>query len=138
VTLTQWPDIWLHEGFATWSEWIWSEHEGNKSAHKWFQQLYNTPAQSDAFWNPPPGDPGTPMDLFDGTIYDRGGMTLQALREKVGELAFFRIMRDWATENRFGNVTTPRFIQLAERDSGLDLHRFFTAWLYTAGKPTRW
>jgi Peptidase family M1 domain len=33
VTLAQWPDIWLHEGFATWSEWMWSEHEGNKSAH---------------------------------------------------------------------------------------------------------
>ena len=26
VTLTEWPDIWLHEGFATWSEWIWAEH----------------------------------------------------------------------------------------------------------------
>ncbi len=26
VTLTVWPDIWLHEGFATWSEWIWSEY----------------------------------------------------------------------------------------------------------------
>jgi aminopeptidase N len=138
VTLTQWPDIWLHEGFATWSEWIWSEHEGNKSAHQWFQRLYNTPAQDDAFWNPPPGDPGTPALLFNGTIYDRGGMTLEALREKVGEMAFFRIMRDWATENRFGNVTTPQFIQLAERDSGLDLQQFFTAWLYTPGKPTSW
>jgi aminopeptidase N len=138
VTLTQWPDIWLHEGFATWSEWIWSEHEGNKSAHQWFEQLYNTPAQDSAFWNPPPADPGTPVFLFNGTIYYRGGMTLQALREKVGDLAFFRIMRDWATENRFGNVTTPQFIQLAERDSGLDLQDFFTAWLYTEGKPTNW
>jgi aminopeptidase N len=138
VTLTQWPDIWLHEGFATWSEWIWSEHEGNKTAHQWFEQLYNTPPQDSAFWNPPPGDPGAPVFLFNGTIYYRGGMTLQALREKVGDLAFFRIMRDWATENRFGNVTTPQFIQLAERDSGLDLQTFFTAWLYTEGKPTSW
>jgi Peptidase family M1 domain/Peptidase M1 N-terminal domain len=32
LTLTKWPDIWLHEGFATWSEWIWSERQGNKSA----------------------------------------------------------------------------------------------------------
>ncbi|HET9674090.1 MAG TPA: M1 family aminopeptidase [Gaiellaceae bacterium] len=32
VTLTQWPDIWLHEGFATFSEWIWSEYTGNKTA----------------------------------------------------------------------------------------------------------
>jgi aminopeptidase N len=81
VTLTTWPDIGLHEGFATWSEWIWSEHEGNKSAAQWFKQLYNTPAQDTAFWNPPPGSPGSPASLFDGTIYNRGGLTLEALRE---------------------------------------------------------
>jgi aminopeptidase N len=138
VTLAQWPDIWLHEGFATWSEWIWSEHEGNKSAHQWFEQLYNTPAQDDAFWNPPPADPGTPVFLFNGTIYYRGGMTLQALREKVGDFTFFRIMREWAQQNRFGNVTTPQFIAHAERISGLDLHAFFDAWLYRPGKPTSW
>jgi hypothetical protein len=56
VTLTTWPDMWLHEGFATWSEWIWSEYQGNKSAAQWFNQLYNTPAQDTAFWTPPPGD----------------------------------------------------------------------------------
>lgn len=138
VTLAQWPDIWIHEGFATWSEWIWSEHEGTKSAHQWFAQLYNTPASATWFWNPPPGDPGSPVYLFDGTIYYRGGMTLQALREKVGDEAFFRIMRDWAQQNRFGTVTTPQFIALAERDSGMDLGAFFQAWLYEPGKPTIW
>src|SRR5919206_4667770 len=40
VTLTQWPDIWLHEGFATWSEWIWSEHTGGKTASQYFHELY--------------------------------------------------------------------------------------------------
>ncbi len=138
VTLTQWPDIWLHEGFATWSEWIWSEHQGNKTAAQWFKQLHNTPAQNDAFWNPPPGDPGSPVYLFNGTIYYRGAMTLQALRERVGDPTFFRIMRDWAQQNRFGNVTTPEFIALAERDSGLNLEHFFDVWLYQPGKPTNW
>ena len=85
VTLTTWPDIWLHEGFATWSEWIWSEHQGNKSAAQWFKQLYNTPAQDTAFWTPPPGAPGTPAFMFNGTIYNRGAMTLEALREKIGD-----------------------------------------------------
>jgi len=72
VTLTTWPDIWLHEGFATWSEWIWSEHEGNKSAAKWFNELYNRPAQDIRFWG---GlrDPGSAAFLFNGTIYYRGG-----------------------------------------------------------------
>jgi aminopeptidase N len=138
VTLTQWPDIWLHEGFATWSEWIWSEYQGNKTAAQWFKQLYSTPAQDDAFWNPPPGNPGTPASLFDGTIYYRGAMTLQALREKIGNAVFMRIMRDWAQDNRFGNVTTPEFIALAERESGQDLARFFDIWLYQAGKPASW
>jgi aminopeptidase N len=138
VTLTQWPDIWLHEGFATWSEWIWSEHVGNKSAAQYFNQLYNTPAQDDAFWNPPPGNPGTAARLFDGTIYDRGGMTLQALRQKIGDATFFRTMRDWAQQNRFGNVTTPQFIAFAERESGQDLDHFFDVWLYQPGKPTSW
>jgi aminopeptidase N len=138
VTLTLWSDIWLHEGFATWSEWIWSEHEGNKSAAQWFNQLYNTPAQDTAFWNPPPGDPGTPASMFDGTIYYRGGMTLQALRQRVGDVVFFRIMRDWAQQNRFGNVTTPQFIALAQRDSGQDLGHFFDVWLSQPGKPASW
>jgi aminopeptidase N len=138
VTLTTWPDIWLHEGFATWSEWIWSEHEGGMPAARQFKQLYDTSAQDTAFWNPPPGAPGTLALLFDGTIYDRGGMTLEALREKVGDAVFFRIMRDWAQHNRFGNVTTQQFIALAQRLSGRDLTRFFDLWLYRPGKPVRW
>ena len=138
VTLGHWPDIWLHEGFATWSEWIWSEHQGRKSAHQWFNTLYNTPAQDTAFWTPPPGDPGSPEFLFNGTIYDRGAMTLQALREKVGDAAFFHILRDWAAEHRYGNVTSAQFIALAQRDSGMNLDHFFDVWLYQPDKPTSW
>jgi aminopeptidase N len=138
VTLKTWPDIWLHEGFATWSEWIWSEHEGNKSAAQWFKQLYNTPASNTDFWNPPPGNPGSAANVFDGTIYERGGMTLEALREELGDATFFQIMRTWAQANRYGTVTTADFEALAERISGHDLARFFDVWLYEPGKPTSW
>jgi len=138
VTLTEWPDIWLHEGFATWSEWMWSEHTGQKTAQKYFDNLYNTPAQQTWFWTPPPGDPGMPADLFDGTIYDRGGMTLQALRQKIGDFAFFQIMRSWATQHRYGNVTIPEFVALSEQVSGLELDHFFDVWLYRPEKPTSW
>jgi aminopeptidase N len=138
VTLSQWPDIWLHEGFATWSEWIWSEHSGNKTAQKYFDNLYNTPAQDTAFWTPPPAIPGSPVFLFNGTIYDRGGMTLQALRQKVGDFAFFQILRQWAAENRYGNVTTSEFIALSEQVSGMDLDHFFDVWLFQPEKPTSW
>ena len=65
-------------------------------------------------------------------------MTLQALREKIGDGDFFRIMRDWAQQNRFGNVTTAQFIALAEQVSGIQLDHFFDVWLYQPEKPTSW
>ena len=135
LTLEVWPDIWLQEGFATWSEWIWSERQGNKSAHQWFEQLYNTPAQDTGFWGPAVADFTDPALLFNGTVYYRGGMTLQALREKIGDLAFFQLLRNWATQNRYGTVTTPQFIALAEKESGQDLTQFFKVWIYQAEKP---
>jgi aminopeptidase N len=138
VTLEQWPELWLHEGFATWSEWMWSEHTGRKSAQKYFDNLYNTPAQNTSFWTPPPGDIGDAAHLFDGTVYNRGAMTLQALRQKVGDPAFFQILRTWATDNRYGNVTIPEFISLSEQISHMQLDHFFDVWLVRPEKPTSW
>ena len=56
----------------------------------------------------------------------------------MGDAVFFRILRDWATEQRYGNVMKSEFIALAERDSGLNLQRFFDVWLYQPDKPTSW
>jgi aminopeptidase N len=138
VTLTQWPDIWLHEGFATWSEWIWSERHGNKTAAQFFKGLYSTPAKDTAFWGPAVANFLNPALLFNGTVYYRGGMTLQALREKVGDMTFFQLLRAWAAQNRYGNVTTPQFIALAEQMSGMDLTHFFDVWIFQDAKPVSW
>ncbi len=137
VTLAIWPDIWLNEGFATWSEWIWFERNGGPTAQEQFDELYAIPADDD-FWSPAPRNLSGPEELFSGPVYDRGAMTLQALREKVGERAFFTILRRWYAENRNGNVTTEDFIALSERVSGRQLDRFFRVWLYEDGKPQRW
>ena len=65
-------------------------------------------------------------------------MTLQALREKVGDPTFFEILRSWYSENKYGNVSTADFIDLAEQKSGLNLGDFFQTWLYEEGRPTSW
>jgi aminopeptidase N len=56
----------------------------------------------------------------------------------VGDAVPFRILRDWAAQHRYGNVTTAQFITLAKRDSGRNLQYLFDVWLYQPDKPTSW
>jgi aminopeptidase N len=137
VTLAFWPDIWLNEGFATWSEWIWSERTGGDTAAEIFDAEYARPAD-DPLWSPAPAALNGPEELFHEPVYTRGAMTLQALREKIGDERFFRLLRRWYRDNRNDNVTTQDFMRLAERVSGQDLDAFFQAWLFTPSKPTSW
>jgi aminopeptidase N len=62
-------------------------------------------------------------------------MTLEALRERIGDPQFFAILRRWYAQNRYGNVTTAQFVALAEQVSGQDLGDFLDTWLYQPGKP---
>src|SRR4051794_4667748 len=136
VSINQWRDIWLNEGFATWSEWAFDERRnGGKTPRQQYQAVYAT-AASDDFWKIPPANPGSGANIFDSSVYDRGGATLEALREIVGEPTFLQIMRDWAAQHRHSNATTGDFIALAKADSGLDLDAFFQQWLYEPSKPT--
>jgi aminopeptidase N len=135
VTLRQWPDIWLHEGFAEWSEWIWSERHGGDSAQMIFDEIVADRSEdAPLHWDPAPGLVTDAAALFSDSVYDRGAMTLQALRVEVGDPTFFRILRDWFAQHRYGNATTADFIALAQRDSHRNLRAFFEKWLYTPGQ----
>ena len=136
VTLEQWPDIWLNEGFATWSEWIYDERTAGVTAQSVFEELYNG-WEAGSYLDVPPGDVGGPENLFAGTVYDRGAMTLQALRVKIGDAAFFRTLRTWYAKYRYDNATTADFVEVAERASRQQLDQFFEIWIYTPGKPAQ-
>jgi aminopeptidase N len=131
VTLKRWRDIWLNEGFAEFSSWLWNGHNGGRTMA---QHLRDWLADGTDV-NPPPGDPGDAKDIFAGSVYDRGACALQALREKIGGKVFFAIMRGWAHAHAYGNATVPQFIAFAQRVSHRDLHTFFHRWLYRVGKP---
>ena len=134
LALENWQHIWLNEGFASYAEWLWGEHDNLLTAQEFFDFYYNARPADDPFWSVTIGDPGVD-NLFSLAVYERGAMTLHQLRLLVGDDTFFRIIRTWASSQAGGNVSTPEFVALAERLSGQDLDAFFTTWLFTPGRP---
>jgi aminopeptidase N len=132
VSVHDWRDIWLNEGFATYAQWLWGEHTGGPAPQARFNEVYAS--RSPDLWSVPPADPGVKR-LFGASVYQRGAMTLQVLRDAVGDQAFFTILRDWAAQLRYGNGTTAEFTALAEKVSGKQLDGLFQAWLYGTSRP---
>ena len=71
-----------------------------------------------SFWNPPPANPGGPENLFAFSVYDRGAMALQVLREEIGNADFREILETWAQDNQFGNASTEDLYDLIEVVTG--------------------
>lgn len=129
VSVADWSDIWLNEGFATYSEGLWIEHlHGREALDEWVKSNYKDVVDH-------PEDyvaPGNPLanDLFNEGVYVRGGLTLHALRLEVGDDAFFKILKTYFARYKNSNASTDDFIAIAQEVSGKDLTRFFNDWLY--------
>ena len=134
ISVADWSDIWLNEGFATYGEALWVEYDyGKDGLDEWVAFIYEEVKMNPNFY-PPPGNPDA-NDLFNGGVYLRGGLTLHALRVTVGDDAFFDILRTYHERYKFSNATTEDFIAVAEEVSGKQLDDLFDAWLYDEQLP---
>jgi aminopeptidase N len=127
IALKSWEDIWLNEGFATYAEALWVEHdEGKKAADQYMRDIYDQITAYDM------SAPGTPLveELFGASVYYRGGWVLHALRSKVGDEEFFKILHEYYERYAGKNASTEDFIAVAGEISGMDLKGFFDDWLF--------
>ena len=132
VTARRWRDIWLHEGFACYAEWLWSENSGGQSADEWARHYHQKLVSSPQ--NLLLADPG-PRDMFDDRVYKRGAITLHVLRTTIGDDKFFALLRDWTNRHRHGTVVTDDFTGLAANYAEVSLHPLWNAWLFSTEVP---
>ena len=134
VSVTNWRDIWLNEGFATYVEFLWSDKHGEGTTNQLLEEYYAAFAAEPDFWRLPISNPGAKNE-FAFQVYLRGGMTLAALRNRIGEADMEKLLRNWATSKRYGNGSVAEFTAMAERVSGEELTAFFHAWLTARVAP---
>lgn len=139
VTCRDWPNGWLNEGFATYFEELWGEHDlGNDYFKYSMLQLKEGYLQEDAHYRRPVVyhvyyNQG--MELFDGHLYNKGGWVLHMLRHQLGEAAFRRGIKTYLERYRTREVITADLERTLEEVTGRSLARFFQQWIYSGGYP---
>ena len=135
MTCRDWAHIWLNEGFASFCEIIWAEHNlGEEADHELLNKLRT--AISGGKDRPVVDRRYTsPRMMFDARAYPKGAWVLQMLRAKLGEEIFWKCIRTYGIEHKFKSVETSDLRRTCERISGKNLERFFHDWTERAGSP---
>ncbi|MGI9644521.1 MAG: M1 family metallopeptidase [Ilumatobacteraceae bacterium] len=130
VSPAEWGDIWLNESFATYAQWLWLEEAGfatvDEAATGSLQGRQNGSEST--------GDPDAD-NLFGFESYDGGAVILHALRQTIGDEAFFSLLTLWVAEFGGTSQSTEEFIAFAETVGGMDLQQFFDDWLFATDLP---
>ncbi len=134
VSVRRWRDIWLNEGFAQFLQHYWLETHRGQPAQQWLRKTHRAFASTSGFWRLDIADPG-PARVFDNAVYVRGAMAVQALRHRIGDRTFWRLLRAWTDQRRHGTGGIGDFRTLAEKVARQPLDGFFRAWLSAPRAP---
>ncbi len=139
VTGGSWQDIWIQEGFATYSEGLAYENGiGNINFTAWLREMVD-------FITSEPGgssfvdDTTSIFRIFDRRLtYEKGAMIVHMLRWKLGDEDFFQGARNFLNdpELAYDYARTPDLRRHLEQASGQDLEAFFSDWVYGQGFPS--
>jgi hypothetical protein len=136
VTYATWYDIWLSEGFATYSAGLWYEFRpgspGEPALHQYMAQQRPTNPSGSVYCY----YPNSIEEIFNvDTSYRKAAWVLHMLRHAVGSDTFFAILAAYRAEFEDAAATTADFERVAETVAGRDLSWFFDEWVYGFGVP---
>ncbi|EIF00774.1 M1 family metallopeptidase [Saccharomonospora glauca] len=133
VSVDSWADICLNECFASYATWLWAEDKEGADLDALYRQQIRSLEGNRAFWAQPLYDMGAGNEF--GVVYTKGPLAVHALRLRIGDEAFDRLLREWPAEHANGNASWEDFEEFAERISGQRLDDFFRAWFRGTKRP---
>lgn len=132
ITMRSWRDIWLNEGFATYSVALYNERQYGSSEYRNYMNAQMSSARS-AVGPVHVADTSNVSQLFDGRlVYAKGATVLHMLRRVLGDSLFFICLKAYATDPRFRfkTASTEDLRGVVENVSHRDLSFFFNQWVY--------
>lgn len=140
VTESDWNDVWLSEGFATYFTLLYTEHAAGRDAF-----VEGVRRSRDAVLQLEKSQPNTPVvrvNLNEASqrpnsqfAYQKGAWALHMLRDVVGTETFWRGMREYYRRHLNGTASTDDLRRVMEQVSGQNLTGFFRQWLNRSGVP---
>ncbi len=123
---------WLHEGFATYYQWLSEKHLYGQDYFDWERykaaQLVFEASKMDTI---PLGNGKAGSSRF----YQKGAWVLYMLDQQLGHETFRKVVKHYLENNMFGVVNTETFNKSIKKVTGKDYARFFEKWVFTAGEP---
>jgi aminopeptidase N len=134
VTPTNWLGLWLNEGWAMYAEMMWTIDEHTMTDSQWVTISISDDAKS----RPEAGPPGHPKvnHFAEDNVYLGPAMMLREIRKKVGDLAFFRLARDWVQTQKDQSVDRAMFTAFVNDETGRNLTALIDRWLDAPIMPT--
>jgi aminopeptidase N len=133
VTCADWPDIWLNEGFATYSEVMWHEHKYGFSSFKDKITEYGNDYFQGGSTRSPLYDPPA---LFDwGLVYVKGAWVLHMFRHMVGDSLFQEVLQAYGEKFKYGNATTEDLRAVVDSVTNDTFDYYFQQWVYSPEHP---
>jgi len=132
ITCSDWHNIWINEGFATYSEALWIENKYSQDSYVNYVKHWSDRSYSGSIYI---DDVSYVWDIFNRIVYSKAAFVLHMLRNIVGDQTFFNILEEYRERFIWQNASTEDFQQVCEDNYGQDLDWFFQQWIYGTGRP---
>lgn len=138
VTYGSWRDIWLSEGFATYTEQLFIEHFWGAAAAKNERTIAFNQVMLSTSGSVYVDDTNNVNRVFDGRLtYRKGSAVAHMLRYLAPtDSLYFVGLKQYQQQYAFGNAITEDLKNVFESVYGFQLDSFFNQWVYGQGYPT--